>query len=118
MSAAVKMRPISIRFRPRTPARVIHSVKRQFSDYIIDASDEYEDWFETDLHRGIASGMKPGDYLRNFREAHRLTQHDLAEKIGVRINYLSDMETGQRAISRMNAKKLAGIFNVNPGVFI
>jgi ribosome-binding protein aMBF1 (putative translation factor) len=118
MSAVVKMRPISIRFRPRTPARVIHSVKRQFSDYIIDASDEYEDWFETDLHKEIASGMKPGDYLRNYREAHRLTQHDLAEKIGVRVNYLSDMETGQRAISRMNAKKLAVIFNVNPGVFI
>jgi ribosome-binding protein aMBF1 (putative translation factor) len=118
MSAAVKMRPISIRFRPRTPARVIHSVKRQFSNYIIDASDEYEDWFETDLHKEIASDMKPGDYLRNFREAHRLTQHDLAEKIGVRVNYLSDMETGQRTISRINAKKLAAIFNVNPGVFI
>jgi ribosome-binding protein aMBF1 (putative translation factor) len=97
---------------------VIHSVKRQFSDYIIDASDEYEDWFETDLHKEIASGMNPCDYLRNFREAHRLTQRDLAEKIGIRVNYLSDMETGQRAISRMNAKKLAEIFNVNPGVFI
>jgi predicted transcriptional regulator len=97
---------------------VIHSVKKQFSNYIIDASDEYEEWFETDLHREIASGMKPGDYLRNFREAHRLTQHDLAEKIDVRVNYLSDMETGQRAISRRNAKKIAVTFNVNPGVFI
>jgi ribosome-binding protein aMBF1 (putative translation factor) len=118
MSAAVKTRPISIRFRPLTPARVIHSVKKQFSDYILDASDEYEDWFETDLHREIASGMKPGDYLRNFREAHRMTQHEVAEKIGVRVNYLSDMETGQRTISREKAKMLAGIFNVNPGVFI
>jgi plasmid maintenance system antidote protein VapI len=93
-------------------------VKKQFSKYIIDASDEFEDWFESDLRKEIASAMNPGDYLCNFREAHRLTQHDLAEKIGVRVNYLSDMETGQRAISRMNAKKLAGIFNVNPGVFI
>jgi ribosome-binding protein aMBF1 (putative translation factor) len=118
MSVAVKMRPISIRFRPRTPARVIHAVKRQFSNYIIDGDNEYEDWFETDLHREIASRMKPGDYLRNFREGHGMTQKTLAEKIGMRVNYLSDIETGQRAISRMNAKKLAAIFKVNPGVFI
>jgi transcriptional regulator with XRE-family HTH domain len=42
----------------------------------------------------------------------------LPKKIGVRSNYLSDIETGQRAISRLIAKKLAGIFNVNPGVFL
>jgi transcriptional regulator with XRE-family HTH domain len=62
--------------------------------------------------------MKPGDYLRNFREAHGMTQKDLAEEIGVRVNYLSDLETGQRAISGMKAKKLAAIFNVSPAVFI
>jgi ribosome-binding protein aMBF1 (putative translation factor) len=118
MSVAVKMRPINIRFRPRTPIKIIHSVKKQFSEYIIDSSDEYEDWFETDLHKEIAASMNPGDYLRNYREAQGITQKDLAEKICIRVNYLSDMETGQRAISRMNAKKLAAIFNVNPGVFI
>ena len=118
MSVAVRMRPINIKFRPRTPARVIHSIKMQFSDYIIDASDENEDWFESDLHKEIASGMKPGDYLRNFREAHGFTQHDLAEKIGVRVNYLSDMETGQRSISKMNAKKLGEMFKVSPAIFI
>jgi ribosome-binding protein aMBF1 (putative translation factor) len=98
--------------------RVIHAVKMQFSGYILDSSDEYENWFETDLHKEIAAGMKPGDYLRNYRKAQGITQKDLAEKIGVRVNYLSDMETGQRAISRMTSKKLADIFNVTPGVFI
>jgi len=118
MSVAVRMRPINIRLRPRTPARIIRSVKRQFSEYIIDSRDEFEDWFETDLHKEIAAGMKPGDYLRNYREAHGMTQKDLAEKIGVRVNYLSDLETGQRAISRKNAKKFAEIFKVSPGVFV
>ena len=118
MSVAVKTRPINIRLRPHTPARVIHAVKKQFSKYIIDSSDEYEDWFETDLHKEIAADMKPCDYLRNFREAQNITQKDLAEEIGVRVNYLSDMETGQRTISRMKAKKLAEIFNVPPAVFI
>jgi ribosome-binding protein aMBF1 (putative translation factor) len=118
MSVAVKMHPISVRFRPRTPARIIHAVKRQFSEYILDENNETEDWFESDLHHEIAAGMKPGDYLRNFREGHSMTQKELAEKIHVRVNYLSDIETGQRAISRMNAKKLAAVFKVNPGVFI
>jgi ribosome-binding protein aMBF1 (putative translation factor) len=116
MSAVVKTHPISIRFKARTPIRVIHSIRKQFSNYILD--DEYVDWFKTDLHKEIASSMKPGDYLRNFREAQGVTQKDFADKIGVRVNYLSDMETGQRAISRMTAKKLAAIFNVTPGVFI
>jgi ribosome-binding protein aMBF1 (putative translation factor) len=84
----------------------------------INEHDETVDWFETDLHKEIASGMNPGDYLRNFREGQGMTQKELAEKTGMRVNYLSDIETGQRAISRMNAKKLAAIFNVNPGVFI
>ncbi len=118
MSVPVKTRPISIRFKPRTPARVIHAVKKQFSNYIVNEDDEYVDWFETDLHKEISARMKPGDYLRNFREATNTTQKDLAEKIGVRVNYLSDMETGQRAISRMKAKKLAELFNVSPAIFI
>jgi ribosome-binding protein aMBF1 (putative translation factor) len=71
---------------------------------ILEDEEEYVDWFKTDLHKEIASGMKPGDYLRNFREAQGMTQKNLAEKIGVRVNYLSDMETGQHVISRMNAK--------------
>jgi ribosome-binding protein aMBF1 (putative translation factor) len=105
-------------FKAKGKLRVIHQVKKQFSDYIIDSSDEYEDWFETDLHKEIAKNMKPCDYMRNFREAHGTTQKELAEKLEVRVNYLSDMETGQRAISRVNAKKLGALFNVNPGVFI
>jgi ribosome-binding protein aMBF1 (putative translation factor) len=118
MSAAVRMRPISVRFRPRTPIRIIHAVKRQYSDYILDDGEKTEDWFKTDLHEEIAAGMKPGDYLRSLREGNGMTQKKLAEKINIRVNYLSDIETGQRVISRMNAKKLAVIFKVNPGLFI
>jgi len=118
MSAAVKMRPINIRFKARTPVRVIHSIRKQFSNYILEDEKENVDWFKTDLHKEISASMKPGDYLRNFREAQGITQRELADKIGVRVNYLSDLETGQRAISRMNAKKFAAIFNVTPAVFI
>jgi hypothetical protein len=42
----------------------------------------------------------------------------LAEKIGTRVNNLSDMEPGQLTISRMKAKKFAAIFNVSPRVYL
>ena len=120
MSEVVKTRPISVLFKARTPARVIRSVKKQFADYIVpeQVKDEYEDYFKSDLQKEIAATMKPGDYLRNYREAYGLTQREFAQKISVRINYLSDMETGQRAISKTMAKKLAGIFRTSPVVFI
>lgn len=98
--------------------RLILAVKKQFPEYILDSDNEYEDWFETDLHKEIAASIKPGDYLRNYREVQGMTQKDLAEKIRIRVNYLSDMETGQRPISRIMAKKLCKIFNVSAGVFI
>jgi hypothetical protein len=66
MPVTAKMRPITIKFKPRTPARVIHAVKKQFSDYILDDNDEYVDWFETDLHKEIAARMTPGKSLRTL----------------------------------------------------
>ena len=120
MSEAVKKRPISILFKARTPARVIRSVKKQFGDYIVSdiVEDENEDYFGSDLQKEIAATMNPGDYLRHYREAHGMTQKEFAQQIEVRINYLSDMETGQRSISKAMAKKLAGIFNTSTSVFI
>ena len=47
-----------------------------------------------------------------------MTQKELAEKIDVRVSYLSDIETGQRAINKDMAKKLAEVFNTSPAEFI
>lgn len=118
MPVAVKTHPINIRFKSRTPMRVIHSVKKQFSNYIIDENDEYVDWFKTDLHKEIAGRMTPAKTLRTLREMCDWTLAETGKKIGVSPYRISDFETGQREISRMNAKKLAAIFKVNPGVFI
>ncbi|MDO5575571.1 MAG: helix-turn-helix domain-containing protein [Fibrobacter sp.] len=72
----------------------------------------------TDWYKKMDSEMKPGDYLKTYRNAHSLTQSQLSEMIGVSVPYLSDMETGKRAISRKKAKELAEIFKCSPGVFI
>jgi len=57
------------------------------------------------LHKEIAASMNPGDYLRNYREAQGITQKDLAEKICIRVNYLSDMENGSAGNKQDERKK-------------
>lgn len=118
MSVAVKTRPISLRFKPRTPKRILRMVREQFSDYILDDAEESDDWFKSSLHKEIASRMSPGKYLRHLREAHGLTQNAVGEEVGVAANYVSDWENGHREISRFAARRLGEIFRVSPGLFI
>jgi DNA-binding XRE family transcriptional regulator len=118
MPVAVKMRPINIRFKPRTPARVIRSVKKQFSNYILAENEEYVDWFKTDLHKEISGRMTPGKILRTLREMCGWTLAETGKKIGVSPQRVSDFETGQREISKEIAKRLGSVFNVSPARFI
>ena len=117
MLEAVKTRRISIHFKPRTPARVISTIKKQFADYI-DDDDELIDYFKTDLHKEISASMTPGDKLRELRKACGWTLAVVGEKIGVTPYRVSDYESGQRSISKTIAKKLAELFGVSPAVFI
>jgi DNA-binding XRE family transcriptional regulator len=118
MPAAAKTHPINIRFKSRTPARVIQTVKKQFASYIIDEDDEYTDWFKTDLHKELSARMTPEKSLRALREMTGWTLAETGKKIGVSAFRVSDYETGQRAISKAMAKKLAEVFNTSPAVFI
>jgi antitoxin component HigA of HigAB toxin-antitoxin module len=118
MPVAVKTHPINIRFKSRTPMRVIQSVRKQFSNYIIDDKDENVNWFETDLHKEIAATMTPAKTLRTLREMTGWTLAETGKKIGVSQYRVSDYETGQRAISKEMAKKLAEVFNTSPAEFI
>jgi DNA-binding XRE family transcriptional regulator len=118
MPAAVKMHPINVRFKPRTPARVIRLVKKQFSSYIVEGNDDYVDWFKTDLHKEISARMTPGKSLRTLREMCGLTLAETGKRIGVSPHRVSDFETGQREISKDIAKKLAKVFKVSPVQFI
>ena len=119
MSVAVRTHPINIRFKPRTPMRVIHAVKKQFSNYIIDNDDEeYVNYADTDLHKEIAAEMTPSKTLRNLREMAGWTLAETGKKIGVSPYRVSDYETNQRAISKEMAKKIGKIFHISPAVFI
>lgn len=49
---------------------------------------------------------------------HSLTQTQLAEKIGVAKQFISDMERDYKPISRQMAKRLSSLFSVDAGRFI
>jgi DNA-binding transcriptional regulator YiaG len=106
-------------FKKNTPRKVLAEISSRYSAYLAnDPDEELVDITTTEWFKDMERKMKPSDYLRHFREAHGLTQKALGDKLKTSAAHVSDWETGQRAISRMNAKKLAKIFNVNPGVFI
>jgi len=117
LSAAVKTQSISISFKPRTPARVIHAVRQQFSNYIV-AKVASVDRFETDPHNERVARKTPAKTLRILREKRGWTLAETGEKIGASPYRVSDYETGRRAISKEMAKKLAEVFKTSPAVFI
>jgi predicted transcriptional regulator len=53
----------------------------------------------------------PAMLLRGYRGKYDMTQIELAEKLQVTQNRISDMESGKRPISKDIAKKLGEIFN-------
>jgi DNA-binding transcriptional regulator YiaG len=129
MSVAVKTRHIEssptvarpgviLRFRSKTPARIIRRVEREYADYLIDEDDELVDISGTEWYKRMENKMTPGKTLKTLREVKELSQAKLGEMIGTPGSRISDFETGQRAISRTAAKKLAELFKVSVSVFI
>jgi transcriptional regulator with XRE-family HTH domain len=50
--------------------------------------------------------------IKLYRGRHKWTQAELAEKIDISINFLSDIETGKKWASPITLVKLADIFNI------
>ena len=106
-------------FKKSTPRKVLSEIASRYSSYLAeDPDDEPVDVTTTDWYKKMEKEMKPGDYLRHLREAQGLTQKALGEKLDTNAAHISDYETGQRAISKETAKKLAGMFKVSPAIFI
>lgn len=60
----------------------------------------------------------PSMALRGFRGKLEMTQEELADKLGISQNRVSDMESGKRRISINMSKRLAEIFSVSHRVFL
>jgi transcriptional regulator with XRE-family HTH domain len=76
------------------------------------------DYGKSEQHKRIASGLPPGEKLRELRIVTGMTLRVVAEKAGVTFQRINEYESGRVSISKTVAKKLAVIFHVSPAVFI
>ena len=122
MLAVVKTPHTDLKIKGFVPKTVITVLKDEFGKALkikIDKDDdELMDLFGTDLYKNFRKKVKPGDYIRTYRENLELTQAALGKKIGATRAYICDLEKNRRSISKEMAKKLAKIFGVSVSFFI
>jgi transcriptional regulator with XRE-family HTH domain len=71
------------------------------------------------LYKRVPLEMKPGDYLRFFRQDNNLSQSELGRKLGrLSRQDISKMENERRPISRRMALRLLGFFGVSVDKFV
>ena len=52
--------------------------------------------------------------IRRYRDYRKWTQAELAEKLEISVNFLSDIENGKKWISPATMVKFASVFNIEP----
>ncbi len=66
----------------------------------------------------VFADSSPAKALRGLRVKEDITQVELAEKLGISQNMVSDMESGKRNISLKMAKRIGETFNIPYKVFL
>ena len=52
--------------------------------------------------------------IRRYRDLRKWTQAELAERLGISVNFLSDIENGKRWISPASMVKFTTVLNIEP----
>lgn len=109
--------PTCFSFHGNIPDYVIKYLRSKFADIQVmddvsvvseeENGDELIRWEDSDLHKEIRVNMTPGGNLKILRSTFKMTQRQLAEKVGVAVQAISAMERGRAPIGRKMAHKLA-----------
>ena len=119
MLVVVKKLPIEFRVEGTIPCELIDSLRRKYGEAIhVEDDGACVPVHEMAWYKDLASEDSPGKRLRFYRTMHDLTQVQLAERLGVAKQFVSDMERDRKPISRRMAKQLASFFSVDAGRFI
>ena len=123
MLAVVKTPHIKIHIEGRIPPSLITVLKKEYGKGVrlvddADTDEELVDVFQTDWYRRTKARLTPGKNLRIYRQNSKRTQAQLGKLIGLPKQFVSNMETGIRPISKNMAIKLAGIFKTSVDRFI
>ncbi len=121
MLVVVNQPPIDFQIKGAfIPKNIIDTVKRQYGEDCVSVEEEsdYINIDDLDWYKQAKAEETPGGNLRTYRQMQKMTQSELAEKLGIVKQNVSNMENGKRTISKDMAKKLAKIFRTSPARFI
>jgi len=112
MLALVKKPRIEISLHGERVDELIEWIKKKFEVSIL-TSDKPDSLTieETDFWKEMQSN-RVGNLLAAARLKANLSQAQLAAKLGVRQNMISDYERGKRRLTPAMAKRIAGILNI------
>ena len=110
----------------RVPESAAHAVLHSLERYEIKIENtneneaDDEDLVDADeIFLGLyAETSKAATLLRGYRGRDKVTQTDLAKKLGTSQSSVASMEHGRRPISKKMAKKLAEIFDTKYQSFL
>ena len=119
MLAVVKNPPIEFFLQGEIPEKYLDLLKKDFGPALsIFEDEETVPVTEMDWYREMKEKETPGDALRFYRKLHNLTQEELASRLGVTKQKISNMEHNAKPISRKTAYQLSEVFKISPGRFI
>jgi DNA-binding XRE family transcriptional regulator len=96
-------------------AEVIRSVLTLAGHKVKRVNDDGEEWVSADE---VFPDGSPAMALRGLRGKEDITQAELAARLGVSQNVISEMESGKRPISQKMAKRLGEAFDLPYKVFL
>jgi DNA-binding XRE family transcriptional regulator len=120
MLVVVKKRPTEFVVQGNIPEKYLKLLKKDYGKNatITNETGDYVAATEMSWYKEMKAEETPGDTLRFYRKLHHMTQKELAEKIEVTKQKISNMEHGLKAISRKTAYQLSEIFGIAAGRFI
>lgn len=72
---------------------------------------------QTDFYKDVYEKMTAGDTVKADRGLRGWTQKVLAQKLGISVQNLSEIERDVRPVSRKMAAKLAEVFDTDPAAY-
>jgi ribosome-binding protein aMBF1 (putative translation factor) len=112
MLALVKKPRIEISLQGEHVDELIEWIRKKFEVSILTSENaDSIDIEETDFWKEMQSN-RIGNLLSGARLKAKLSQAQLAEKLGIRQNMISDYERGKRRLSPSMAKRIAKILHI------
>jgi ribosome-binding protein aMBF1 (putative translation factor) len=113
MLALVKKPRIEISLQGDDVGQLVEWISKKFEVSILTAeSSESIAVEETDFWKEMQSN-RIGNLLSGARLKANMTQAQLAEKLGIRQNMISDYERGKRRLSRPMAKRMVEVLGIS-----